>query len=243
MSDPTLPRVSTPTQIPGQRSSSDHPMRPDLPYADTVTYAPSAAHGGDSFFDVPTPTAPDESYAHWGRRVAALIIDYLIQIPFMIVWFIGLVVAFEGGGLTWVERAGFGTFNDTIAVSLPQMTTATWVGLAIANVANWSLLVFSIWNSIFRQGRRGATIGKQCMNLMLVSETDGRPIGALMTFIRGWAHLLDVVTLGIGYLWPLWDRKRQTFADMAMRTAVLHLPPLPPPPVVHIPAQPTRYDW
>jgi hypothetical protein len=26
------------------------------------------------------------------------------------------------------------------------------------------------------------------------------------------------MTLGVGFLWPLWDRKRQTFADKLMST-------------------------
>lgn len=242
MSDPTLPPVSAPPGIPGQRSASDHPMRPDLPlYAEApyaVAVGPPPTHGL-----TPTWTEPDEAYAHWGLRVAAVLIDWLLQIPFAIAQLIGLLIAVEGGGLTWVERAGFGVWNDTMSLSVAHMTTNTWAGLTIAGVAGWSGSIFSIWNSIFRQGRRGASIGKQCMNLMVVSETDGRPIGALMTFVRGWVHLLDLATLGVGYLWPLWDRKRQTFADMAMNTVVLHLPPLPPP-TARIPAQATApHGW
>ena len=224
MTDPTLPSVSVPGRIPEQSAERHHPMLPD--------FAPPA---------VPTPHTPaaaDVPYAHWGLRVGAAVIDSLLQVPFLIAQAIGLVVAFDGGGLTWVQRDGWLTFNDTVTASLPHATTATWVGLAVANIASISGAIFSFRNSIWRQGRRGSSIGKLCMNIVVVSETDGRPIGALLTWVRNLAHILDLVTLGIGYLWPLWDRKRQTFADVLMGTAVLHLPPKPKP-VQQIPFQAT----
>jgi uncharacterized RDD family membrane protein YckC len=234
MTDPTLPPLPTRTEIPGQRPA-DHPMRPDLPQYAGTPYALDVAHPPPRNL-APPRTEPDEAYAHWILRVAAVFIDWLLQVPFAIAQVIGLMIAFEGGGIALQEREGLGTW---FVITVPQMTTETWIGLSITGVAGMSSSIFSVWNNLFRQGRRGASIGKQCMNLMVVSGTDGRPIGALMTFIRGWAHLLDLVTLGVGYLWPLWDRKRQTFADMAMNTVVLHLPPLPPRPAPQIPAQAT----
>jgi len=173
-------------------------------------------------------------YAPWHYRVVAVIIDALLQIPFVVAQVIGLLIAYDGGGITRIDRAGLGIWNDYLQVSVPQMTTDTWIGLAIANVAGLALSVFTVRNNIVRQGRRGASIGKACMNLVVVSERDGRPIGALRTLVRNWIHLVDLVTFGLGYLWPLWDRKRQTFADMIAGTAVLHLPPLPRP---QVPAQ------
>lgn len=233
MTDPTLPPATTSTVgIPGQRSPADHPMRPEL-----------SAQQYDAVRAASYPTAPpppvEDPYGAWGLRVVAVLFDVLLQVPFLVAEVIGVIVAFDGGGLDWVDRVGGG---NTLVIHVAQMTTATWVGLAIAGLAGLGGAIFSIWNRIFRQGRRGASIGKQSMNLMVVSESDGRPIGAALTFLRQWAHVLDVCTLGIGYLWPLWDRKRQTFADMLMKTVVLHLPPLPSAPQLtspRIPAQPT----
>jgi Mce-associated membrane protein len=34
------------------------------------------------------------------------------------------------------------------------------------------------------------------------------------------AHLLDTAALFIGWLWPLWDRRNRTFADLLLRTEV-----------------------
>ena len=38
--------------------------------------------------------------------------------------------------------------------------------------------------------------------------------------LRDLAHLLDTAALFIGWLWPLWDRRNRTFADLLLRTEV-----------------------
>ena len=53
-----------------------------------------------------------------------------------------------------------------------------------------------------------------------VREQDGQPVGVLMAFVRELAHVVDGI-LYLGYLWPLWDQKRQTFADKICPTVVL----------------------
>lgn len=85
-------------------------------------------------------------------------------------------------------------------------------------------VAFSTWNNIIRLGRRGASIGKSACGILVLSLDDARPIGVGGAFARHIAHLLDVVTLGIGYLWPLWDKRKQTFADKICHTGVLRLP-------------------
>ena len=40
---------------------------------------------------------------------------------------------------------------------------------------------------------------------------------------RDLAHLLDTVALFVGWLWPLWDRRHRTFADLLVRTEVHHV--------------------
>ena len=42
-----------------------------------------------------------------------------------------------------------------------------------------------------------------------------------MAFVRDLAHIVDSVICYIGYLFPLWDARRQTFADKIMSTVVL----------------------
>ena len=69
----------------------------------------------------------------------------------------------------------------------------------------------------------GYTIGKGLLGIRLISESTGQPIGAGMAFVRDLAHTLDGFAY-IGYLWPLWDGKRQTFADKLLKTIVVNQP-------------------
>ena len=41
-----------------------------------------------------------------------------------------------------------------------------------------------------------------------------------MNFVRQLCHYIDGI-LYLGYLWPLWDYKRQTFSDKIMTTLVI----------------------
>ena len=38
--------------------------------------------------------------------------------------------------------------------------------------------------------------------------------------LRELAHLLDTLSVFVGWLWPLWDSRRRTFADLLLRTEV-----------------------
>ena len=52
-------------------------------------------------------------------------------------------------------------------------------------------------------------------------SASGEPVGFGRAIGRQIAHLLDGMPLGIGYLWPLWDERRQTFADKVCSTLVV----------------------
>jgi uncharacterized RDD family membrane protein YckC len=52
-------------------------------------------------------------------------------------------------------------------------------------------------------------------------DIDGNLIGGGMGILRELAHLLDTFSLLIGWFFPLWDAKRQTFADKVCGTVVV----------------------
>ncbi len=47
-----------------------------------------------------------------------------------------------------------------------------------------------------------------------------RRAGFVRLMVRDFAHLLDTAALFIGWLWPLWDCRNRTFADLLLRTEV-----------------------
>ena len=63
------------------------------------------------------------------------------------------------------------------------------------------------------------------MKFKVVSEKTWQPIGFGMSIVRQLAHIVDGIVCYIGYLWPLWDEKRQTFADKIMTTVCVPLNP------------------
>jgi uncharacterized RDD family membrane protein YckC len=85
-------------------------------------------------------------------------------------------------------------------------------------------LGWTIYNRWYQAGTTGQSLGKKVLKLRLVSEETGQPIGMLMAFVRDICHIIDSVICFIGYLFPLWDAKRQTIADKIVKTVVIPAP-------------------
>ena len=49
-------------------------------------------------------------------------------------------------------------------------------------------------------------------------------MGAGLCFVRQLAHIVDSLVCYLGWLWPLWDSRRQTLADKIMATVVVVQP-------------------
>jgi uncharacterized RDD family membrane protein YckC len=79
--------------------------------------------------------------------------------------------------------------------------------------------VFIIYNK-YIEGETGQSYGKKIAGTKLVRMQDGANIGGGMGIVRWICHILDGFCL-VGYLWPLWDAQRQTFADKIMSTYVV----------------------
>lgn len=100
-------------------------------------------------------------------------------------------------------------------------------GLAMSGIVNLIGLGWMIYNRWMRQGNTGQSLGKKVMNLSLLGEGTYRPIGAGNAFVRDLAHILDGLPLFIGFLAPLWEAKKQTWADKICQTVVLQATPNP----------------
>ena len=71
----------------------------------------------------------------------------------------------------------------------------------------------------------GWSLGRAVFGIRVVRRRDGAPVGAWRLLARDLAHLLDTAALFIGWLWPLWDSRRRTFADLLLRTEVRRVDP------------------
>jgi uncharacterized RDD family membrane protein YckC len=148
-------------------------------------------HGGQYGAGSPYSATPGAAYASWLIRVAGYLLDWVI---FVVPAIIVVVIGLAIGH-------GFGQ--------------------ALAALAYIAAFGFSIWNIVFRQGKTGQTIGKQIVGIRLIREIDGQPVGPGMSFVRQLTHVLDSLACYLGWLWPLWDAKNQTFSDKLCSTVVI----------------------
>lgn len=156
---------------------------------------------------------PPEAYAQWFTRVCAFLIDV---VPVGVIVGIAQVIVMLTGDTTCVGvESGYGG----TCVTAPSV-----MGLLLQGVLSLAAFAFQLWNRGFKQGTTGQSLGKQVMKIKLVSEATGQPIGFGMSFVRDLAHFVDSIICYVGYLFPLWDAKRQTIADKLISTVVLPAP-------------------
>ncbi|BBY03757.1 RDD family protein [Mycobacterium seoulense] len=89
-----------------------------------------------------------------------------------------------------------------------------WVGVTVGGLAILLMLV----NRSLLPAVTGWSLGRGLFGIA-VARRDGETIGPWGLLLRDLAHLFDTVSL-VGWLWPLWDSGRRTFADMLLRTEV-----------------------
>ena len=180
-------------------------------YGGQPTWGGQPGYGQQQPYGAPPPASAAQPYAgevpgrfmgrelaNWPQRVGAYLIDALIAgIPL-----------FLAGFLINPGPSGEPTGPGTLVVFLLYV-----VFLAVTLYNRWIL-----------QGRTGQSWGKQVLNIRLLRMQDGQPVGGGIAFLRDLVHILDglpCILLPIGFLWPIWDAKRQTFADKIVNTVVV----------------------
>lgn len=71
--------------------------------------------------------------------------------------------------------------------------------------------------------RNGQAWSHHFLGLQVVDQYSNLPISGVRMGLREIAHCVDFVPCFIGFLWPLWDTKGQTFADKIMRTTMISI--------------------
>ena len=182
-----------------------------VPYGPVSVAAPPAPSWSDlppAWTGSPPALEPPDGYAGWGRRVVGYLID---EAPALVAS--ALVVAAYVPLYVGLFRRDPGAHP-------------TWSLLVVGAVLSVAALGWSVYNRWVLAGRTGQSVGKRVMRTWLVGLADGRPVGVLNAFLRDLLHVLDRVAY-VGFLWPLWDERRQTLSDKLMQTVVVRTP-VPP---------------
>ncbi|MCX2934366.1 RDD family protein [Mycobacterium sp. CVI_P3] len=90
-----------------------------------------------------------------------------------------------------------------------------WLTVAGAGVVILAMAV----NRLLLPSITGWTLGRSLAGIAVVGR-DGAAVGPWRLLLRDLAHLLDTAAVFLGWLWPLWDARGRTFADLLARTEV-----------------------
>lgn len=142
-------------------------------------------------------------YAGWGSRVVARLIDTIV------LWLVPGIILFA------VKPSVSSTYTPGVGITTK---TDGSVGLyyALSFIFGIAIMAILAW----MKSSMGQSLGQKAVNIGMVREADGQRLSFGMAFVREICHILDGICC-IGYLWPLWDAKKQTFADKIMGTVVV----------------------
>jgi uncharacterized RDD family membrane protein YckC len=138
------------------------------------------------------PAIAPGSYASWGQRFAAYVLNVL---PGIAIYIVGIIVAAILGKIAGVLG-----------------------GLVL--LITWLAALATAFYTLYLEGE-GQSPGKAIMGIRVINEQTGNKIGGGMGIARQFVHVIDALPCYIGFLFPLWDAKRQTFADKILNTVVV----------------------
>lgn len=159
---------------------------------------PPPAH--PSPYPQPSWVLPTSGYTPWARRALALGIDMSPVV---------LVLALPFAVMEVMVRSGCDRCARSSYEILGHLQPAIFFLL---------IPVYLLWNFGHRQGKSGSSLGKAVLKFKVVSEKTWQPIGFWASVGRLAAHYVDQLLCFVGFLWPLWDARRQTLADKIMST-------------------------
>jgi len=146
-------------------------------------------------------------FASWGTRVGGHIINGLVVALFSL----PAVIAF----FAVPKEIRACTINDEPGLCKVP-TGAGWAIIAVRGIVG-VVAYFVMYSRMV--ARTGQAWGHKAVGVRIVDATTGGNIGAGKAFFRFTVgHWLDGIVCYLGYLWPLWDAKKQTFADKAFST-------------------------
>ncbi|WP_051451605.1 RDD family protein [Actinospica robiniae] len=153
---------------------------------------PPPEYGGQYGFPSDRP-AGMPPYAGWGQRVVAWLIDNL--------------VAAVGIDLLEASYSDWNTSGRAVS----------WVITVIGGI--WALY------NAYQAGQTGQSTGKRMMHIRLARYVDGQVVGGgyglLRLFMNVVFWVICVIPGLLNYLWPLWDKKSQTWSDKVASSVVV----------------------
>ena len=143
-----------------------------------------------------TPITPSSAVVYGGffERLVAVIIDAVI-----------------------VGLAGFliGIVFGVLFALLGQRSVPSAISNFLGALISWTYSVYFI-------SQKGQTLGKKAMSLRVQSESTGQNLDVVSAILREVVgKFLSGAVLLLGFLWMLWDGKKQTWHDKIAKSVVI----------------------
>lgn len=149
-------------------------------------------------------TNNQNEYAGFGRRILAYWVDFLILFPV---------------GLTIQQILGANPFAMFQYETLEQLQKAQQSGTNTIPTLI-SLAIGLAYFLIMWVNYDGATPGKRLMAIKII-RSDGSKLSYPSAFLRYIGYFVSAFVFGLGYLWMIWDKKKQAWHDKIAGTVVV----------------------
>jgi uncharacterized RDD family membrane protein YckC len=158
-------------------------------------------------------------YAGVGARLGALLIDGLI----VMLLFVPLVIALAAGPTKITSCSIDSDGNVTIGEEINGICEVPTGGtIAAAVLLGLVALAAAVLYYTLMVGGTGQTIGNKATGTRVVDATSGQPIGngrALGRYL--FAAFISGNLCALGYLWAIWDGRKQTWHDKVVSSVVV----------------------
>jgi uncharacterized RDD family membrane protein YckC len=112
------------------------------------------------------------------------------------------------------------SFIDYFALALLATLVRFTISSTLGTLISLAAIVWGLYNA-YQSGETGQSYGKKIAGTRLLREQDGQVLGGGLAIGRYFLHILDAIPCYLGFLWPLWDGKKQTFADKIVKSVVI----------------------
>jgi len=177
-------------------------MPPPSPYS-------AAGFGLDENFIDDQAEVHSMTYAGFWRRFVAYFIDGIA---------VGIIMKISMS-VMMVPMSHY--FSNIRMVENPQ--DLSLIAPSLMMVIGTSMLVGASLQALYfilMWGYKGATLGKMAMKIKIVS-TNGSDISYGTAFLRYIGTIISSIPFSLGFLWMLWDNKKQTWHDKIASTCVI----------------------
>ncbi|QYD73274.1 RDD family protein [Paraburkholderia edwinii] len=133
-------------------------------------------------------------YATWTKRARALFIDSI--------WWTVIVLFVPLGP----------SLDDLLTASDPGTSLLVWAGLAQCIPIVVTGVMWAVW---------GTSPGKRATRIRIVDADTGRPMTVKQAMLRTLGYLLTFAICGAGFLWVLFNSRKQALHDRLANTVVI----------------------